>query len=80
VTDDRLFGLGWAADLGSPGEPEDFARIRGYSPYQNLRPGTGYPAALAATGDDDDAAVVGEEWDRPAEVQVQQSTGIFTFL
>jgi len=44
-------------EFGSLDDPEDFARIHGYSPYHNLRSGTCHPSTLVITGNQDDAAV-----------------------
>lgn len=42
------FGLGeyWNGEYGSAAVPEEFAWLRAYSPYHNVRPGTAYPAVL----------------------------------
>jgi len=38
-------------EYGDASIPEHFETIRKYSPYQNVRAGTAYPAVLVATGD-----------------------------
>lgn len=43
----------WVVEYGSAEDPEQFAYIRAYSPYHNVRPGTEYPATLFITGDED---------------------------
>lgn len=50
------FTIGWAwiSDYGSPDDPEDFKTLLAYSPYHNIRPGTGYPSTFIHTGDHDD--------------------------
>lgn len=47
-------GASWMAEYGNPDDPAEWAFIRGFSPYHNVRPGTPYPAVLlyAATSDD----------------------------
>lgn len=40
-------------EYGDARKPEEFAFIRTWSPYQNVRPDTRYPAVLLATGDAD---------------------------
>ena len=46
-------GAGWVGDYGSPHNPEDFKALYAYSPLQNVRPGTRYPAMMVITGDHD---------------------------
>jgi prolyl oligopeptidase len=43
----------WVPEYGSAEDPAQFERLRAYSPYQNVRPGTDYPATLFVTGDAD---------------------------
>jgi len=38
-----LAGASWMAEYGDPDKPEDWAFIKRYSPYQNVRPGVHYP-------------------------------------
>ncbi|QEL56218.1 prolyl oligopeptidase family serine peptidase [Chromobacterium paludis] len=49
-----LAGASWMDEYGNPDLPEDWAYIKRYSPYQNIRPGTHYPATLFATSTLDD--------------------------
>ncbi|HET7544587.1 MAG TPA: prolyl oligopeptidase family serine peptidase [Polyangiaceae bacterium] len=53
------FTIGWAweSDYGSPNDPAEFAALRAYSPYHNLKSGTAYPATLIYTADHDDRVV-----------------------
>lgn len=53
------FTIGWAwkSDYGSSEKPDEFKAILAYSPLQNLRPGTRYPATLIMTADHDDRVV-----------------------
>jgi prolyl oligopeptidase len=50
-------GAAWISDYGDPEDPEQFADALAYSPLQNIRPGTRYPATLVLTGDHDDRVV-----------------------
>ena len=47
-------GWAWVSDYGSPDDPEQFAWLRRYSPYHNLKAGVYYPPTLVTTGDHDD--------------------------
>jgi prolyl oligopeptidase len=49
------FELGrlWTTEYGSAENEKDFAYLRKYSPYQNVKPGTAYPAIMFFTGDSD---------------------------
>ena len=46
-------GRTWTTEYGSAENAADFAYIHKYSPYQNVHPGTAYPAILFFTGDGD---------------------------
>jgi prolyl oligopeptidase len=43
----------WVAEYGSADSAEQFAALRAYSPYHNVRDNTAYPAVLFITGDDE---------------------------
>ena len=43
----------WVPEYGSAEDPQQFEYLRAYSPYQNVKPGTRYPAVLFVTGDSD---------------------------
>ena len=43
----------WVPEYGSSEQPDAFEWIRRYSPYQNVKPGTAYPAVLLLTGESD---------------------------
>jgi prolyl oligopeptidase len=47
------FGRLWTTEYGDADNPADFDYLRKYSPYQNVRPGTHYPAIMFFTGDSD---------------------------
>ena len=43
----------WTPEYGSAEDPEQFPFIYKYSPYQNVKDGTKYPATMFVTGDSD---------------------------
>jgi prolyl oligopeptidase len=43
----------WKEELGTADDPDDFAALLGYSPYQNVRDGVRYPAIMIVSGDSD---------------------------
>ena len=47
------FGRMWTTEYGNAENAKDFAYIVKYSPYQNVKPGTKYPAIMFFTGDSD---------------------------
>ena len=47
------FGRAWTTEYGSAENAKDFAYLVKYSPYQNVKPGTKYPAIMFFTGDSD---------------------------
>jgi len=47
----------WVDEYGSAEDPEDFAALRAYSPYHNIKQGVHYPATLITTADTDDRVV-----------------------
>ena len=49
-----LAGASWMAEYGDPDDPDDWAFIRGFSPYHNVRPGISYPPVLFMTSTRDD--------------------------
>ena len=49
-----LAGASWMAEYGNPDVPAEWAWISRYSPYQNVRPGTRYPAFFFTTSTRDD--------------------------
>jgi len=46
-------GFIWVPEYGSADNPEQFKYLLKYSPYQNVKPGTKYPAVLFVSGDSD---------------------------
>ncbi|WP_307837514.1 prolyl oligopeptidase family serine peptidase [Actinoplanes utahensis] len=49
-----LAGRSWIAEYGDPDDPADWAYLREFSPYQNVRPGRPYPPSLLLTSTRDD--------------------------
>ena len=49
-----LAGASWMAEYGDPDNPDDWAFLRTYSPYQNLRQDREYPPTLVMTSTRDD--------------------------
>lgn len=43
----------WIPEYGDPDKKDDFLNILKYSPYQNIRPGLNYPAAIIKAGEND---------------------------
>ena len=67
-------GAGWAFDFGtSQDSKEMFEYIKGYSPINNVKKGTHYPATLVTTGDHDDRVVPAHSFKFAAELQDKQS-------
>lgn len=48
-----LVGRWWTTEYGSADNADQFSYILKYSPYQNVKPGTKYPAIMFMTGDSD---------------------------
>ena len=48
-----LFGRLWTTEYGSADNAKDFPYLLKYSPYQNVKSGTKYPAIMFFTGDSD---------------------------
>lgn len=48
-----LVGRWWTAEYGSAENASEFPYLLKYSPYQNVKPGTKYPAIMFNTGDSD---------------------------
>ena len=47
----------WVPEYGSAEDPAQFAYLRKYSPYHNVKPGVRYPAVMFVTGDSDTRVV-----------------------
>lgn len=67
-------GAGWAFDYGtSQDSKEMFEYIKGYSPVNNVKKGTHYPATMVTTGDHDDRVVPAHSFKFAAELQDKQT-------
>jgi prolyl oligopeptidase len=77
----------WIPEYGDPEKPEDFAWLRAYSPYHNVKAGIEYPPTLILTGESDSrvdplharkmAALLQEKSvaDAPILLRVEQKAG-----
>jgi prolyl oligopeptidase len=67
-------GAGWAFDYGtSQDSKEMFEYLKGYSPVNNVKKGTHYPATMVTTGDHDDRVVPAHSFKFAAELQEKQT-------
>ncbi|HUQ18841.1 MAG TPA: prolyl oligopeptidase family serine peptidase [Gemmatimonadaceae bacterium] len=66
-------GWAWTSDYGSPDDSKQFAVLRAYSPYHNIKPGTKYPPTLITTADHDDRVVPGHSFKFAAALQAAQA-------
>lgn len=66
-------GWAWVSDFGSPDDPADFAVLRRYSPYHNIRSGTAYPPTMILTGDHDDRVYPAHSFKFAAALQAAQA-------
>lgn len=62
-------GRYWIDDYGDPAKQSDFAVLRAYSPYHNIKNNTPYPAVLVTTADTDDRVVPGHSFKYAAALQ-----------
>ncbi|GAC1650281.1 MAG: prolyl oligopeptidase family serine peptidase [Gemmatimonadaceae bacterium] len=65
-------GWAWAAEYGSSDDSTGFRTLYAYSPLQNIRKGTRYPATLITTADHDDRVVPGHSFKFAAALQAAQ--------
>jgi prolyl oligopeptidase len=65
-------GHAWVTEYGSSSNPTDFAYLIKYSPVQNVKPGTCYPATLVTTADHDDRVVPSHSFKFTAAMQAAQ--------
>jgi prolyl oligopeptidase len=49
-----LAGASWMGEYGDPDDPKEWAFIRGFSPYHNVKDGVKYPPTLVTTSTRDD--------------------------
>jgi prolyl oligopeptidase len=65
-------GRAWATEYGSSSNAKDFANLIRYSPLQNVKAGTCYPATLITTADHDDRVVPSHSFKFAAAMQAAQ--------
>jgi prolyl oligopeptidase len=65
-------GKAWVSEYGSSSDPKQFQTLMKYSPLQNIRPGTCYPATLVTTADHDDRVVPSHSFKFTAALQAAQ--------
>jgi prolyl oligopeptidase len=66
-------GAAWSTEYGSSSNAEMFRVLLKYSPLQNIKAGTCYPATLATTADHDDRVVPSHTFKYVATLQAAQS-------
>jgi len=66
-------GALWSAEYGSADDSVAFNYLRAYSPLQNIKPGTCYPATLVTTADHDDRVVPSHSFKFTATLQKAQA-------
>ncbi len=87
---DFLMARYWVPEYGSSEDAEQFKSILAYSPYQNIKPGTNYPAVLFTAGENDarvhplharkmaaamQAASASDQTDEPIMIWVDRDAG-----
>ena len=65
-------GAAWATEYGLSDDPTAFAYLDKYSPLQNIKAGTCYPATLVTTADHDDRVVPSHSFKFTATLQAAQ--------
>jgi prolyl oligopeptidase len=78
----HLFTIGraWASEYGRSDDPKLFPTLLAYSPLQQLKPGTKYPATLVLTGDHDDRVVPAHSFKFAATLQAAQGGAAPTLI
>lgn len=64
-----LAGASWMGEYGNPDDPAEWAYIKRYSPYHNVRKGTHYPNTLFVTSTRDDRVHPGHARKMMAKMQ-----------
>lgn len=65
-------GVGWAPEYGSSDNPKQFKYLIEYSPVQNTKKGTCYPATIVTSADHDDRVVPAHSYKFAAAMQAAQ--------
>ena len=66
-------GRAWVTEYGSSSDGAQFAFLIKYSPLQNVKPGSCYPATLVTTADHDDRVVPSHSFKFAAAMQAAQA-------
>ena len=66
-------GRAWVTEYGSSSDATQFAFLIKYSPLQNVKPGSCYPATLVTTADHDDRVVPSHSFKFAAAMQAAQA-------
>ncbi|HKV52456.1 MAG TPA: prolyl oligopeptidase family serine peptidase [Gemmatimonadaceae bacterium] len=66
-------GIGWVPEYGSSDNEAQFRTLLKYSPVQNVKKGTCYPATIVTTADHDDRVVPSHSYKFMAALQADQS-------
>jgi prolyl oligopeptidase len=66
-------GRAWVTEYGSSSDAAQFAFLIKYSPLQNVKPGSCYPATLVTTADHDDRVVPSHSFKFTAAMQAAQA-------
>ena len=66
-------GSAWVVEYGSAQKADQFPYLMRYSPLQNVKPGTCYPATLVVTADHDDRVVPSHSFKFAAALQAAQA-------
>jgi prolyl oligopeptidase len=70
----------WKEELGTADDPEDFAALLRYSPYQSVRDGIQYPAIMIVSGDSDQNCNPLHARKMTARLQAANGSDSLTFL
>jgi prolyl oligopeptidase len=73
-----LAGASWMAEYGDPEQPEQWAWISKYSPYQNVKSGMKLPPVLFTTSTRDDRVHPGHARKMAAQMAAQKNNFLFT--
>jgi len=70
----------WRDEFGTADDPDDFAALAKYSPYQQVRDGMAYPATMVVSGDADRNCNPLHARKMTARLQAATSSGLPVFL
>lgn len=72
-------GASWIAEYGDPTRPEEWANIKTFSPYHNIKPQTAYPPVLFCTATSDDRTHPAHARKMAARMQAMGYQQVFFF-